>query len=74
MFGNTKTFPFTLEGLEEAKKWKPWYMRKETYTLTAMTVAYIAVLVASNGSVASMGVVEDSLIKAFKINSVVGGI
>lgn len=73
MLFNTKTFPFTKEGMEAARAWKPWYMRKETYKLSAMLISYVAIIAISSGATAaSMGAVEDSLIKAFMSSKAVG--
>lgn len=69
-----KSFKFNREGFELARNYKPWYMKKQNYVLGAMSIAYLSILILniSTGTVGSMGSVEDSLIKAFKIKSSVG--
>jgi hypothetical protein len=69
-----KSFKFSREGFEEAKAYRPWYLKKQNYILGVMGIAYMSILILniSTDTVASMGTVEDSLIKAFKIKSSVG--
>jgi hypothetical protein len=68
-----KSYPFTREGFEEMTAKKP-IITKKNLVLGVTAIAYISIIAlqASTGTIASMGSVEDSLIKAFFTKPPVG--